>query len=1079
MRSGMTTTRDTRLFLHLSNRLENLAEQLAINLAEQDGDPLSLHTVVVSSAETARWLSMQLATSRGLAMGMRYPFLRSVIDELAVTMLGTEHACSARYNRDSLAWWLYDRLPDFMTHDDFGLVRNYLHEGSASRRFELARRLASLFDQYQVYRPQMLRDWDAGKDSGDWQSVLWRALRHDLRGEMSFVDLHAKVLGLDDSRIKLMALPPRISIFGLNTLPPAFLDVLHKAACHTRVDFYLLSPTHQYWSDLVTEKQRLRSPGPAREQEGNPVANSLGKLGRDLLDQLLGREAQQLSERFEVTAGDSLLERLQLDLLELTDRTRTQPREIIGGQDCSIEVHSCHSPMREVEVLHDRLLAFFQDNPSLRSRDVLVMAPDIELYAPYIRAVFGAPENDALKIPYSLADQSSRTRHELVDAFLRILEVGLSRFEASRVVALLENETLRAYFGMDATAIDRIRKWAAETGVVRGLDANHRTDLGLGQSADFSWARSEATLVFGYAMNGNGPRLYDDIQPFEDLEGDALQTLECWLNAMDVLRDIAQQLRRPRTRPQWSECLGRLAVRLFGTNARLAAQLRVLQGVLTELSHTDPMQREEKVPAEVIVESIEHRLRDTTMAGGFLDGRVTFCSLKPMRAIPAKVICLLGLDEGLFPRQGQRLAFDLMAVEPQRGDRSPRDDDRYLFLEALLSTRGHLYISHVGQSQRDPVSAPPASVVTELVDYLEAGYDLDPAARGQLHIRHRLQAFSHHYFAPGPLQSFSPENAAAARQLTSSTSYTPTLFSTPLAEPEREWKTITPTRLVEFFAHPSRFLAERRLEIRLKRESPALNDFEPVQLDALTKYQLQQSLVDAALKGKERPLFEAARARGKLPYGAFGALAEQEIKQTVTEFLRVVRQETGNSLSKSVQVNWAKTPWRVEGSIHGLHAGKLCKFRCANLKAKDLVAAWIDHLLVNTVIPGTNTCVIGRDGKAERFLPPPSMNATEEYLQQLLELYWRGLQKPLYFFPESSLAYADVLLRAKPGSRTTALRAAERAWLGSEFVRYPGEGEEPWNALLFVDQLPLNEDFENTALAVFRPLYSQLGGAPK
>lgn len=1075
MPRGMTNTRETRLFMHLSNRLENLAAQLAQDLDEREGDPLCLRTVVVSSAETARWLSMELATRRGLAMGLRYPFLRSVVDELTTSMLGNGHVCSTRFHRDALTWWLYDHLPNFLSDERFGLVSNYLREGSMSRRYELARRIASLFDQYQIYRPQMLRSWDVERNSGDWQGDLWRAIRQDLRDEKSFVDLHAAIMALDDSHLSARALPKRISIFGLNTLPPAFLDVLEKAACQCRVDFYVLTPTPEYWSDLSTEKQRLRTRGPEREKEGNPLANSLGKLGRDLLDQLLARDAQQHSEIFESSPDGNLLERVQTDFLYLTDRTQGGPREIIGAADDSIEVNSCHSPMREIEVLHDRLLNLFQTDRSLRARDVIVMAPDIDLYAPYVRAVFGTPESDELRIPYSLADQSSRSRYDIIDAFMRVLEVGISPFEATRVVALLEMETIRQRFDLDKTDIERIRRWISDVGIVRGIDGEHRSRLGLGGDENFSFARGEKTLVFGYAMNGRGARLFDDIQPLADLEGDHLQTLGRWLNAMDLLRDVAKQLHKSLTRRQWAERLRHLLGQIFGDVTNSAEQLRSLQDAITDLARSDPMNRHEPIPVEIVLESLEYRLRDTAISGGFMDGRVTFCSLKPMRAIPAKVICLLGLSEGNFPRQGARLAFDLIASDPQRGDRSPRDDDRYLFLEALLSARRHLLVSHVGQSQRDPVNAPPASVVNELTDYLTRGFDLDPETKSRLGIAHKLQAFSRHYFVPGPLQSFSRDNAAAARCLATGVTRPWSLFVSPLPPPTSDWQNLTPDRLVAFFSHPARFLAEQRLGIRMPREAAELRDHEPVELDSLESYQLQQTLVESLLHGDDAALFDAARARGKLPAGAFGILAEAEISQSVANFVQVVRQQIQDQPATPVDINWQQDEWRITGLIEGLHGDQLCRFRCARLKAKDVICVWIEHLLLNLVRPGTRSCVIARDGALLRFSPPDSVTTTEEIVRSLLELYWQGLITPLRFFPETSRSFAHAQLRKfKPATRQAAAKAAQRVWLGNEYSPHSAESKDPWNVLLLGDVSTIDHELEDIALRFFTPLYAHM-----
>lgn len=1067
MPPGMTPSRNSQLFLHLSNRLENLADQLAEDLFGTAADPMVLRTVVVSSAETSRWLSMQLAERAGLAMGVRYPFLRRVVDELATTALGPTRRCSSRFSREAMAWWLFDHLPAFVDGPDFDLVRNYLRDGAALRRFDLAGRVADLFDQYQVYRPAMLRQWDSSED-GSWQGHLWRALRKSLVGHESFVDIHAALLSLDDRRIEAAALPESLAVFSVNTVPPSFLDVLQKVSLRTRIDFYLLTPTDQYWGDLLTQKQRLKSGLPAESGDGNPLGNSLGKLGRDLQEQLETREVQQASERFAHEDGATLLHRLQEDFRTLRDRRSDKPRETIDPDDLSVQIHSCHGPMREVEVLHDYLLGLFQKDPTLRTRDVIVMAPNIDAYAPYIDAVFGTPESELAHIPYSLADQSARLRFSAVDVFLKLLEVGTSRFETTRVVGILESEVFRRRFRLTAVDLERIRRWIEDCGTVWAIDAGHRHELGFPETDDFSWARLEATLLDGYAMNSRETTLRGGILPFADLEGDHLDSLDRFLHAFDLLRETAFRLREPQTRPVWSETLGRLLLRLGGEDALPSAEIRAVQTVLTELAESDPTDDSVALPSDVIIDFLERRLREAPATGGFLDGRVTFCSLKPMRAIPARVIALLGMNEGEFPRQTPRQTFDLIAMEPTRGDRSLRDDDRYLFLESLLSAREYFYISHIGQSYHRPEHAPPASVVTELRDYIMAGFQLADTVAQRLVIRHRLQAFSRHYFDPASPQSFSRDNATAANTLVSGSPHRREFFNAPLPEADPQWRQLSPSRLAEFFVNPSRSLAEWRLGIRLPRHRDALRTHEPIEINALDAYQLQEALVDSALRGKSLPLWDAARARGRLPIGPFGEVAERDIEQNVERFLSTVRSQIGGAPRAAVSVRWEQSPWVLDGRIDGVYDGKLLRFRCATLKAKDLVRAWVEHLVVNLSAPGTTTQLIDREGDLRTLRAPGTLSETEKILGRLLDLYWQGLHSPLPFFPSTSLAYA-----AGGGS---GMREALKAWLPNEYTFSGGESEDPWVVLVHADRSPLDEAFENTARAFFIDLLGHLDG---
>lgn len=1078
MPDGMISPRHPQLFLHLSNRLEVLADRLADDLAATPADPMALRTVVVSSAETARWLSMQLADRQGLAMGVRYPFLRRVVDELATTMLGGQRRYSPLFGREAMVWWFFDRLPEFVTHADFDLVRHYLREGSAPRRFELARRIADLFDQYQVYRPQMLKQWDIAVTEGGWQGVLWRALRRDLAGQESFVDLHHALGDQNDDSVVASRLPTSLAIFSLNTIPPAFLDVLRKASEHLRIDLYLLTPTDEYWSDLLTKKQQLKTKIDAGDIRGNPLGISLGKLGRDLLDQLINREAQQASEHFNHPARPTLLGRLQEDFRSLRDRSTEPSKDSISEDDTSIEIHSCHGPMREVEVLHDYLLGLFQDDATLKTRDIIVMAPNIDAYAPYISAVFGAPESELSQIPYSLADQSARSGLGTVDAFLKLLALGLSRFESTRVLGLLETEVFRRCFSLDGNDLEQIRVWIKECGTVWGLDAEHRARLGFGDSDDFTWARLEATLLDGYALNGEGSRLLNGILPYSDLEGDHLDTLERFLSAFDALRYTARQLRSSRTRSAWAETLRRILLRLKVDDQLPAAEVRSIRDVLSELEQSERSESSEEITADVITEFLDLRLRETPASGGFLDGRVTFCSMKPMRAIPARVIALLGMNESDFPRQTVRPTFDLIAMDPIRGDRSIRDDDRYLFLESVLSARDRLFISHVGQSYHDPRTSPPSSVVIELVDYLSQGFVLPKSVLERLNIQHRLQAFSRHYFEIGSPRSFSQANAEAAASLARKSPKMYELFTSPLGEPDLDSRRLTPTRLCEFFVNPARQLCEQRLGIRLEREQAGLPTHEPIDLDALASYQLQQTLVESMLGNDDRPVWDAARARGRLPTGPFGDIAQEVIEQKVERFVESVRTQVGQYTREHRLVRWESAPWTIDGRIDGLYGGQLLRARCAALKAKDLVAAWIEHLLVNLTSPGTATRLVDRDGSLYVFRAPSTVEITESLVEELLARYWSGLTQPLNFFPQTSLAYAEAALKAGERDHWSddGLRAALRAWQPSDFSNSTKDSEDPWNALVYGDRLPFDDRFRDAAITFFEPLIAHMEG---
>ncbi|MFM8516625.1 MAG: exodeoxyribonuclease V subunit gamma, partial [Nevskiaceae bacterium] len=1070
------TPHDRLLFLHQSNRIEWLAEQLADDLLEDSAAPMTQQCIVVANHDSSRWLSLQVAARRGLSMGLRFPFPRGMIDELITALLGAERRCSPCFGRTPMTWWLYDRLPGFLDDPHFAPVRHYLRDGAALRRFELATRIAGLFDQYQIYRPDLLRGWESARSIGErpndrltpdalpgelWQALLWRALRAEFPGGISFVDLHAKIAALDEAQIIDAVLPERLRIFGINSLPPAFLDIFWKIAVRTRIDVYALSPTEKYWSDLRTEKQQLRSGEDLDDIQRMPLAASLGRLGRDLLEQFITKDFQQASEHFDVGSEHTALGRLQADLCSLENRS--------GRSSClddgSLEVHCCHSRMREVEVLHDRLLTAFERDPTLRARDVLITAPDMNAYAPYVAAVFGAPESDATRIPYSIADQSSRSQLAIIDAFLRLLKLATSRFTTTEVMATLECEPLRRHFKLTDTDLERIRRWLIDCGVVWALDAEHRARLGFTADSEFSFAHGTATLLDGYAMNGTGPRLHGLRLPYEDLEGDHLDSLERFLVAIDEFSTLATSIDRPRRRRDWAQWLTDLALRLFAHVPAAAAEFRLLRQTLDELAGSDlaieePSTDELIVPVEVVQAFLDSALTQLPVSGGFLQGRVTFCSLKPMRAIPARVLGVLGLDDGEFPRRNSQLAFDLMAARPRRGDRSARDDDRYMFFEALLGARQTLYLSYVGQSQRDAEVTAPSSVVVELLDYL--------GATEAIH-HHALQAFSPRYFRPGVLQSFSQDNARAAEALRRGQSESRPFFTSPLPEPETPTIQLTPNELAAFLAHPARVLCQRRLGLRLTLDADVLPTHEPRVLDALQRYELQQSLLEETLHGGTALAWPVARARGKVPPGPLGAQIETTLRDRIDELVRQLEPMRVGRPRERVDIDITIDACTVRGSIDDVYGDSLLRYRCASLRPKDLLQAWALHVLLSAARPAHRTVLFSASRKPQQFRAFATCAEALQIAGDLLRLYRRGLNGPLPFITDASFAAAKSLADS-PDDPEAAIAKAHGAWVNPPNgwrQSGPAPCDDPYPQLVYGTDLEFGGEFLQLAAAVY------------
>jgi exodeoxyribonuclease V gamma subunit len=732
--------------------------------------------------------------------------------------------------------------------------------------------------------------------------------------------------------------------------------------------------------------------------------------------------------------------------------------------------------MREVEVLHDQLLAIFEEDPGLRPADIVVMTPDIDAYAPYISSVFGAAQDEATCIPFAIADRGSRGEAAAAAGFLGLLDLGGSRMGAAEVLGLLECAAIRARFEFEDGDLPVIKSWVKQSGIRWGEDENARLALNLPGYAHNSWKAGIERMLLGYAMPSRDRDLIQGVLAFDTVEGGETRTLANFLSFCDSVFALAHDLQSPRTLAGWRRRLQALLADFFAPSDEAQRETKAIQRVLEELAALQPAAGFDAPVALGVVRAFAAaRFERERVGHGFLSGGVTFCAMLPMRTIPFEVVCLIGMNHDAFPRGRPPLAFDLMARHPRRGDRSRRSDDKYLFLEALLAARRRLYISFTGQSIQDNSRLPPSTTVGELIDVLAKGY-LAPAGEGcdrpGLVTEHRLQAFSEAYFLEdSALFSYSPEDltaCAAGRERHQPGPF----FPRPLplaAEDVAPYREISPERLSAFLAHPAAFLVRNRIGIHLEEGPEALDDREPFALDPLARYRIGKDLLQKILAGGEpRELLDVYRAAGELPHGRAGGFLFSRMASEVARFAAAVERVLPMAGTEAFELDLPFEELHLKGRLT-VPAGLGCLLlRYARLRAKDYLGLWVRHLCLGLAGSGAASrasLLIGRDA-AFTFRP---VAAGRRILADLLALFRRGLAAPLHFFPESSLAYFKSLQK-QPADDAAALFRARQRWVQSDFSA--GESEDPYYRLCFEHSDPLDADFRSLAAAVFEPLFN-------
>ncbi|UCD82479.1 MAG: exodeoxyribonuclease V subunit gamma, partial [Desulfobacterales bacterium] len=625
-----------------------------------------------------------------------------------------------------------------------------------------------------------------------------------------------------------------------------------------------------------------------------------------------------------------------------------------------------------------------------------------------------------------------------------------------------------------------IERWIKETHIRWGIDENSRHEAGLPGFAENTWRAGLDRLILGYAMPGENRTMFHGIVPYDNIEGGEAQILGRFLEFTDRLFAWARILAVPRRLSEWQKRLLDLLDQFFRPDESAEREIQALRHTLEDMGGKEAQANfYNPVEPEVIRAYLKSLLEQNSYGSGFLTGGVTFCAMLPMRSIPFKVICLIGMNNDAFPRDHQPLNFDLMARYPKTGDRSRRNDDKYLFLESIISARKKFYISYVGQNIQDNARIPPSVLVSEFLDTIDAGFaSRDRNILEQIVTTHRLQPFSPSYFRDGTgLFSYSAENmlaAAGAREKKDP----PSFFAQKLPltpEEAEEWQNLDLDAVYLFFSNPTQFLIQRRLGIQLQDETYLLEEREIFDLQALERYQVEQNLLKSLLAAGSLEDFKPIqKAMGQLPHGNVGEYRYAEMSLDVQTFVRQIEKFTAGMSHPPLEVDLALAGFQLSGRLTSISDHGYVHIRYARRRVKDLLRAWIYHLVYCSTGPSNynkSSFLICKDS-AIKFEP---VTGSRPILEDLLTILRGGLEEPIRFFPRSSYAYAEQLLK-KAASEPSALSKARKKWFGSNFAKYArGESVDPYYDLCFQRLDPIDDDFKDLALQVFKPMFAHSG----
>ncbi len=1141
------------LHLIVSNRSEKLMQCLHERLEQsRPSSPLQAQQVVVPSLAVRRAITLDTAQRYGICTNMQFAFLAQWLWQ-AMGKVVRGIAPQTPFDAKVLAWRIdqqFANTPPLAGHPRLG---PYLKAADDAMRFELAQRTATLFEQYTTYRADWLQKWSrdeplqaqshGGVDSitwrqdEAWQRALWRQLTTALPSALDdpaqrFVT--ALVQHPDAARATL---PADIHVFALPSLAPQHLRLLQAMSQVIDVHVYAHNPCQEYWFDIVSEKRRLHLTSMGRvlhTDVGHPLLAAWGGQTQAQMALMIAQLDDNVMEdaQFEAPIGANRLARLQRDILLLQEpgsdtETPALRKPSLASErasaptDTSIEVHVCHSLRRELEALHNRLLALFAQPGAPTPDQVLVVTPDLDGAAPMIDAVFGAAEGPR-SMAYTITGRSNGDDAGVVNTFMALLDLGGSRFKASDLLALLQMPLIMQQLGWSSDDTDTAAHWLQGAGMRWGLDAAHRKQLGFPDLADHSLQDALDRLVLGHVMpDVAGATPAGDIFLGKLPAGHAVGSQALLLGTLEHLSNQLHQLQtalaQPQTADRWHlTLLGALDTFMQAELPSEVEGLRALRAALTQWhAQAEQAQHEGVISTAVMRASIDAELATKAM-GGVPSGSVTFASMSSLRGLAYRVVVVVGLNDGAFPARATPLEFDLMAFAPRPGDRQRKQDDRNVMLDLVLSARDALWLSYTGRDLRSNELLPPSTVVSELLDTLAradgiALKDLE----AQVTTLHPLQPFAASLFAPDApvqLRSFhagyahalmagqqalahagQPAKVANARGLeaddddddasggverdddpSGDNQESAPLFMAPLPPPSDRLRTVTLDDLKNFFANPSKHLLRTRLAISLPTGKNETQDDEPFAMDRReASLQLMQWLPLAMAGADDAQLLRLARAGTFFASGPLGDHAMREQVQEARQIAQTYRaaiqgQPVTPPRPKVLTFDINGQAWTLSINLSDVWTDGLHRVSASKLRARQRLHAWIDHLALGALVLKNvqhNSHLTTRDHVLSLN---PVQNPTD-MLQTLVETYAKGLVFPLAFMPNLAWAIAE----------GRSISAVATQWHGRRDM--PGDADDEHVRLARRGLPPLINDPDCAPVAhrVFGPLLAAIAGSEK
>ena len=975
--------------LQVSNSLSQLAKRLFADLRQENTTVFQPNYIITQTEGMNNWLKLQMASEMGIAANYRFLKPNDLVQQV-YRLLSNQY--TPTLSADNQSWILYKLLAEKEFVNKFSDISDYYNSQNADKeikRMALAEKVADLFDQYQIYRPEMIREWNNSNldqiSANDWQKYLWVKCKilfgQEFLDKTLIGDEISTALKNPDNQRKLKENMPAVHLFGLSITTDYHLELFYQIAQYVDISFHIINPAPAvYWFDDKTDKQlaKLKAKGfiDRTESEGNVLLSNWGSIIRDTFGLLFkNEELLNVYEEIEIDKPkvDTLLHKIQKDIfMNSLDADRENLTDT-NLNDGSITINSCFTPLREVEVLYNYLVHLVdgQNKKTLSPREIVVMVSNIDAYAPYIKAVF---DNAPYKFPYTIADESFAGDDTLSGALKAVLSINKQNFKAEGVLQLLEHSFIRERFGLNDLSL--IRKVVNQANIRFGMEGNIADE-----SVYVSWKYGLERIIYGICMSGDEEYfgVQPSIFPLDMVEGANAMTLIRFCHFVQVLMDTVNERDKNRDIGNWVNYIQNVLNNLIYEPSEETDEDYVL--LEKQLSRYTELQGilEEALSYEVFSRSLMKCLNGTTRTSTFASGGITFCSLIPMRSIPFKIVALMGIDFDKFPRKENQIGFNLMDKK-RKGDRNVKENDKHLFLETLLSAQEYLYISYVGQNVKDNTTLPPSVMVDELLDYVQSGSTENLDAMKEMVVKHPLHSFSRKYNEDKTtfynyLDDLKPQTVIPVKQENIVESF--------------DFNVIALHKMIKFFKNPFEGYYNNVLGIYYKNENVLLNETEIFDLDDLQKWGLKNTLLwanDAEIDALRNKLVKT----GGLPLKNMASVELQSLEAEIKNVKELFFECIGSAEKQSVPIEITINETTITGTLDDVYDDKLVVICYSKNDGKYLLDAYIKYLIAMAAGHTLTLHFVSNTHNKIFEGIRIEQNVAQERLSDLIDLYKNG-----------------------------------------------------------------------------------------